>query len=113
MFVGIGFGTTEMSNADIVICSYNFTNKASDAFTCGDVKTDGNNIPYPDQSQDIYNVSTLVGVGARTASSAALANFGVKFTRPMRTNDTSNDYQLNNKVEDIIYAFGYYVNNVP
>ena len=91
-YIGLGFGTTEMANADMAFCYYNFTNKATDKFECYDEKTDANRIPIPDSSQDFYNVSTVVGVGVRTASSPATANFGVKFTRPMRTNDLSGDY---------------------
>lgn len=58
MYVGIGFGTTQMSNADMIVCAYYFHNKATDAFTCADMKTDGDRVPTADASQDIYNVST-------------------------------------------------------
>ena len=113
MYIGLGFGTSMMSNADMVFCYYNFTNKASDKFECYDQKTDANRVPSPDSTQDLYNVSTVVGVGARTTSSPTSANFGVKFTRPMRTNDTAGDYQLNSRVEDIIWSIGSAVANTP
>lgn len=113
MFMGVGFGTHDMGNADIVFCQYNFTNKANDSFNCIDTFTDANNNIIMDSSQDIYNISTVVGAGVRTSTSSALANFGVKFTRPMRTNDTSNDYQMTSEVQNIIWAMGYFVNNQP
>jgi hypothetical protein len=92
MYFGVGFDTTEMSNADIAFCYYNFTNVASNVMACYDTKTDSNNGVSFDASQDLYNVSTVFPVNyVRTTSSAATQNFIVKFTRPMITNDTSND----------------------
>lgn len=111
MYVGLGFGTTEMSNADIIACLYYFYNKATDAFVCSDMKTDSNNNPTADSSQDIYNVSTVSPTSyTRTATTANTTNFIIKFTRPMITNDTL-DYQLSNSTYDIIWSFGYIVNN--
>lgn len=35
-YIGLGLGTTEMSDADLLFCYYNFTNKATDKFECYD-----------------------------------------------------------------------------
>lgn len=112
MYFGIAVGTDEMEHSDIGMCRYAFTNRATDAFVCNDTNVDENYQIWNDTSNDLYNYTTVSPLSyVRTATTAATTNFIAKFTRPMQTNDTTYDRQLSNETYDMLWSFGYIVNN--
>ena len=47
-WLGIGFGTKVMAGADIVLCTFKYTNQDSDMFSCTDSFANYNSQPTPD-----------------------------------------------------------------
>ena len=48
LLLGIGFNTTKMYNADMIICTYAYKNLSTDAFSCGDFNTNDTRYILPD-----------------------------------------------------------------
>jgi hypothetical protein len=71
MYLGLGLGSTDMDDAHLVLCRYQFTNAKTDAFYCNDA-TSTHNVVSNSTSNNLYNVTTVYPVNyVRTASSAA------------------------------------------
>lgn len=110
LYLGVGFGTQLMSNADIIMCTYSYKNLATDKFACVDLYTDADRAATVDPDQHVNDV--VSGPGLVKASKQTKANFQVTFTRPFATGD-ANDYQIRNNKIDLIWSIGQIVNGNP
>ena len=89
LWISIGYGNDVMTNTDITLCQFTYTNSISDAFTCedgyiGNLKSLWGISLANDPS--IYSAQT---VDKRIADDTG--NFSVKFERPLNIANISKD----------------------
>ena len=109
-WLGVGFGKTSMTGADIVICSFKYTAQTTDKFVCTDRYSSGSNFePSLDTTDDVTDVSST---STYTASSSKVALTAV-FQRKLNTKDlNSQDYTIGDgDTFDGIWANGQIISN--
>jgi hypothetical protein len=84
LWLGLGYGSSQIENSDVTVCSYNFTNQTTiDVFICQDGKYENGTFNFA-ENQNITNVRTII---AEYDFINLIANFSVGFMRPFITNE--------------------------
>ena len=100
-WVAVGFGTSSMQNADIVLCQFKYTgNSQTDFFMCTDRYSSGYFLPVQDENdnvKDIGTTATFTSVNGKLTGSLS-----AQFDRPLDTQDIQDDTVL--KQSTTIYA---------
>ena len=101
LYLGLGFGRSEMKNVDAINCFYLWTNKTTDAFQCMDMWFDGNRQPVSTtEAQD----AKLVRTGLVNVKNGV---FTVYYQRLFKTADpVTLDYPLTLNDTNFIWSFG-------
>ena len=104
MWLGLGYGSQQIENSDVTICSYNFTNSTSDSFICQDGKYENSTFNFTENQ----NVTDVITILAEFNFETNTANFSVGFMRPFITNEnqTGQDTNLTATQMNIIWAYG-------
>ena len=114
LWLGLGYSTFTMANADFSMCFYYYNGPENSTFDCGDGKMKPSNLEDPpyiwDDSQDIGNITTLQQDFFPENNTA---NFKVQFTRPFKTNDSQNDTELTFTDTGFIWAYGQLAQGLP
>lgn len=114
LWVGLGYATTGMANADFTMCIYNYYGPENSRFNCGDGKMKTSQTEEPPYIwDDIQNIDNIVTLQQEFILENNTANFKVQFTRPFKTNDTMNDTNLDFIDTSFIWAHGYLNLSVP
>jgi hypothetical protein len=101
LYLGLGFGSTEMKNVDAINCLYFWSNKTTDAFVCYDMYFNSSRLPVATpESQDAKNVKTNI-------ANLKTGEFSVTFQRAFNTTDPVNlDYKFTLEDTEFIWSYG-------
>jgi hypothetical protein len=55
MWLGLGYGSEQIENSDVTICSYNFTNFTQNFFACQDGKYENGTFNF-NENQNVTDV---------------------------------------------------------
>lgn len=91
LWLGLGYGSQQIENSDVTICSYNFTNFTSDSFICQDGKYENGTFNFS-ENQNVTDVKTII---AEFNFETNTANFSVGFMRPFITNENETGQDTN------------------
>lgn len=107
--MGLGFGGTTMTNSDITLCQYTYTNKTDDKFDC-------KNSFFDSSRQTVSRKATLDVQTLSTNADAKTGVFKVSFVKLLNATNTSNgskDYSFVKGKNDFIWAYGNVVDGIP
>ncbi len=109
-WLGVGFGTSEMSGADIVMCNFRYYGSTDDQFYCSDSFANYNSMPIPDETDNATDISTL----ATYDWTWNKASFVVTFDRPLEGDQVgTEDYLIINGANvPAIWAHGRIIGGV-
>ena len=107
LYLGLGYNTDVMDNADFTMCLVNLTANAT--FLCQDGHFGPTGLPFSiNETQNVGNVTTL-------AANVSNGTFIVRFTRPFSTSEglTGTDANLSLAQLPFIWAYGPVNNSQP
>ena len=110
IWLGIGWGATEMVGSDIVMCNFLYSGvSGSTKFQCTDRYASGYSQPVLDSQDDVDDVSTnkLFDTGAQTVTLEAT------FERKLDTGDANDYYLRDGGTHDAIWGYGQIFSNTP
>ena len=91
LWLGLGYGSQQIENSDVTICSYNFTNFTFESFICQDGKYENGSFNFS-ENQNVTDVKTII---AEFNFETNTANFSVSFMRPFITNENETGQDTN------------------
>ena len=108
LWLGLGYGSSQLEGTDFTVCEYNYTNSTSDSFVCMDGMYENGGFNFSENQNITSNQTVQADFNYETGT----ANFTVNFVRPFLTEEVGKDTNLTATQMSFYWAYGPIENGI-